>query len=546
MRAREFLKISIVEGQMRSGGKNNDWFKKYYALPFLEGLVDNQVYSFNIGGKNIDGVIQDPNYVAKAFKRAYDLQDEAILKSIVFDVEELDDEGNPTGQFYENVKLNQIFKDEKIKGELKPNLGNIAELILGCAVTAKFEAEGRPVTEKEVIDLAKRLADGKGQLASKAGKDAITFVATVPFIDKKAFYAYLGKDSRGKTVKDYNIPKDTISGIEQHLKSAVSYVNTSPRVAASINRAATDPGENEVEVLSDGGNAEQQKVTKVDLKISIDGQRFNLLSIKAGRVGQFGQVSGYEFETLNNFFEQSVGLTLSPKVQKSFATKETIPDSEELRQHNFNVGFAAAFKEMLGALNKLAKADPVSFVERVYNGIVHHATRNEENVEMVILSPSAKKAFSELTFGPELRNALDDYQLSVKEGASSSMHIIEVYGTPVTPEAKSAMGSSPELLVKYRSYMPKNAVRNIVEMGSLLKELADWEKIESKSAKNPKAAAVQQPVQQPVQQAPVQPNPSQLTGKNVTKLSGTKFVTPKQNVTAQKPPNREKMGMEPQ
>jgi hypothetical protein len=44
------------------------------------------------------------------------------------------------------------------------------------------------------------------------------------------------------------------------------------------------------------------------------------------------------------------------------------------------------------------------------------------------------------------------------------------------------MGSSKELLVQYRSYSQKKAVRNIIEMGNLLKELADWQKIEARKA----------------------------------------------------------------
>jgi hypothetical protein len=99
---------------------------------------------------------------------------------------------------------------------------------------------------------------------------------------------------------------------------------------------------------------------------------------------------------------------------------------------------------------------------------------------MVILSPSAKKAFSELTFGPELREALNDYNIVIHRGSSEKMHLLQVYGIPKTSKVKKAMGSSKEMLVQYRSYQQSNAVRNIIEMGNLLKELADWEKIEAR------------------------------------------------------------------
>jgi hypothetical protein len=490
MRAREFLLGTpniLAEGLMKTGGGDNDWFKEKYWMSFLEGIAGGQVYSFKINGENINGVIELDNTLIDDIRYAIEAEDSAKLKRIAFPVNEVDDDDEPTGETYKGVKLRQIFKDEKIKGELKPNLGNIAELVLGCAVTAKFEAQGQLISEENVISIAGRLAAGKGSMTASSGKDTITFSASVPFIDRKVFFAY-ATDRLG----EFPVTQDTIDGINQHLKSSISYVNNSNKVKIALDKAAQDQGANQVDVKSDGGNAEQQKTTKVDLKISIDGTQFNLLSIKAGRVGQFGQVSGYKFDALNNFFDQSIGIQISEKVERKFEEPDpTIGGTEkttnkaDVRFSNFNNGFTAAYKEIAGLLTKLSNSNQAELIERVYHGILHHATRNEENVEMIILNPSAKKAFSELTFGKELRDALDDYKLVVHEGTSASMHIIEIYGFPVTDKAKKAMGTGKELLVKYRSYMQKNAVRNIIEMGGLLKELADWEKIEEKQANKP-------------------------------------------------------------
>lgn len=539
MRAREFLLGNpnniLAEGLMTAGGINNDWFKEKYWVPFLEGVEEGQIYSFNINGENVDGIITPYGELIDEIDDAIQSQDSARLKKIALSVEEIDDDGNATGEVYHGVKLSQIFKDEKIKGELTPNLGNIAELVLGCAVTAKFESQGQPITEKNIIDVAKRLAIGRGSVVTHSGKDAITFSASVPFIDKKAFYAYVGEDSKGKTLQDYNVSDKTVKGIGQHVKSSLAYVNTSDKVKLAVDKAAQDPAENQVEVKSDGGNAEQQKTTKVDLKISIDGTQYNLLSIKAGNVGQFGQVSGYGFDALTNFFDQSIGIPLSDRVAKKFIDnnptlggKDKNINKEEVRFANFETGFTAAYKEIASVLTKLSKSNQVELIDRVYQGILHHATRNEENVEMVILAPSAKKAFTELTFGNELRDALDDYRLVVSEGTSASMHVIEIYGFPVTDKAKRAMGSGKELLVKYRSYMQKNAVRNIIEMGGLLKELADWEKIEEKQANKPQKVAnpvktfKQAPAAAPtVAPTPAAPVPASI--QNQTKQIGAKI-----------------------
>jgi hypothetical protein len=532
MRAREFLigttnKI-LAEGLMKTGGGDNDFFKEKYWTPFLEGIAGGQVYSFKINGENINGTIELADSLIDNIRYAIETEDSAELKRIAFSVNEVDDDDEPTGETYKGVKLSQIFKDEKIKGELKPNLGNIAELVLGCAVTAKFEAQGQLIAEENVIAIASRLAAGKGSMTASSGKDTITFSASVPFIDRKVFFAY-ATDRLG----EFPVTQDTIDGINQHLKSSISYVNNSNKVKIAVDKAAQDQGANQVDVKSDGGNAEQQKTTKVDLKISIDGTQFNLLSIKAGRVGQFGQVSGYGFDALNNFFDQSVGIQLSEKVERKFEEPdpkiggtEKTTNKADVRFSNFNNGFTAAYKEIAGLLTKLSKSNQADLIERVYHGILHHATRNEENVEMIILNPSAKKAFSELTFGKELRDALDDYKLVVHEGTSASMHIIEIYGFPVTDKAKKAMGTGKELLVKYRSYMQKNAVRNIIEMGGLLKELADWEKIEEKQANKPQQ--VTNPVKTfkaPIAKAPVANLPAQVPAsiQNQTKQIGAKI-----------------------
>lgn len=505
MRITEITKLpqALNEGMMTY----DEWRKDKYATPFIDMILNGEEEPINFvdtgTGDEMQGILLNNEMnqkIARALRTVLKQGGDASnLKMISFAVEVLDDDDQRTGQFT-TVKLQNIIKDDRITGTLNVNLGNIAELVLGCAVTAKYEKQKSPINYNDVINVAVRLAQGNGTVQGTAGKDAITFSASVPSADKKAFSAFVGEDPKGRTTSDFGIKPAVIKGIENHIKSAVEYVNTSPRVNLAVDKAAANKDENQIEVISDGGNAEQQKTTKVDLKILIDGTRLNLLSIKAGNVGQFGQVSGYEFDKLNNFFQESVGMTLSPRVQKKFVTFDTTLKGKErkanrvdVRETNYSTGFTLAYDEIEKGLKQLAKGDQTDLLERVYTGLLHHATRNEEGVEMVILSPSAKKAFSELTFGPELKEALNDYNLVIHRGSSEKMHILQVYGHPKTTKVKQAMGSNKELLVQYRSYAQKNAVRNIIEMGNLLKDLADWEKIEQRNAeKGPKTATTPQ------------------------------------------------------
>jgi hypothetical protein len=263
MRAREFLKESfLVEKLMSQGGSNNDWLKDYYYLLFFEGILNNQVYSFGVSQSekipgsrkssktltNFMGIIQNPQEVVAQMKRAIKSKD---FSDVYFDVEEVDDETlEPTGEFWENVTPKEIYKDEKVTGELKPNMGNVSEAILGCAVAAKFTNQGGIITEAQVVSLAKQLARNRGQLNLQAGKDVLEFKVTIPFMDKKAFYAWLNEDSRGKTLKDYKVPADSIKMFDQRLRSAIEYANKSKKILSAVNEAVDDPGKNKIDVIS--------------------------------------------------------------------------------------------------------------------------------------------------------------------------------------------------------------------------------------------------------------------------------------------------------
>jgi hypothetical protein len=409
------------------------------------------------------------------------------LQYIVFIGKYLDEDGNVTDESAE-IPVRQIVKDENFSGKLKVNLGNFAEVALGCAVAAKFKKQDAPIDRKDLLAIATELVQSnEGVVTSKAGKNEMSFRITVPSADKKGFMAYMGLDR--KSMKDYGI-EDKTKDMDAHIDNAITYANTSKRVADAIAKGNKESaGENLIDIVSDGGNAEEQKSTKADLKILVDGRSINLLSIKAGKVGQFGQVSGWEFERLNEFFEKTFGISLSNKVKKLFAHKKPkeIADPNEkedvgaMRQQNYAVGFKAAYAEVLKTLNSLAERHQVDLIERVYSGLYDHATRKDPQVEMVILSPDSKKAFSELSFGPELRATLDDYNFSVHAGASEKgMHIIEINGNLISGEAQKKGRGKTHMLIKVRSYAQGTTVRNIIEMGPLLKQIADREELEKR------------------------------------------------------------------
>ena len=265
MRINELLSESVLhENTMQY----KEYLYDYYGPNFIEGVANNATYAFNKNGSNFIGKIQDGVNVSRLISKATRSPDPiSALKAITFTVDEVNDEGEPTGSVIAGLKLTNIHKDEKIKGALKPNLGNVSEIILGCAVATKFEKLGQEITVDDLISMGQRLAEGKGLITAKAGKDSLTFKATVPFTDRKAFYAFVGRDSKNKSLEDYNVPTSTIDKLKSYVKSAVTYANTSKRVNTAVTKAQQDKRKNQVDVISDGGEKENQNITKVDLKI---------------------------------------------------------------------------------------------------------------------------------------------------------------------------------------------------------------------------------------------------------------------------------------
>ena len=515
MRSHEFLsKSNLTEGLMTYP----EWAKQKYLDSFFDGLENNQIYAFEYPkGTRFLGIVQYPEQVRRHIVRSGSVKDAAPRLT----VEIVDDQTNqPTGEFVDNVPITSIFKDEKIKGELKPNMGNISEALLGCAVAAKFEAGGAIITERQLADMGKRLAQNKGYIETQAGKDTLVFKVSIPFMDTKAFYAWLGEDSRGRTLGDYKVPPESIQLIERRARIAVEYANTSKRVISAVEQARQDPRKNKVDVLSDGGEKENQNTTKVDLKILIDGNETakRLLSVKAGNVAQFGQVSGVNFEHAQEFFG-SVGVTLPDTTKKYFYDiPPNTRGTEKQKEHNFNNGFAVAYQAAFKMLTAKARANDAALVEDVYKGLLTHLTRNEEGVEMVILDPDDKKAFRELSFGPEFKQAMDQLQLVVTESDRAKGYNISIYGFPTGSIAKKYVPSRKDAdskLVDLTTQFKDGSIRNYLNMGSLLKNIADIEnRIEAMQQSEPgqqpqvgKPATVATPVatQKPAVKAPAKP-----------------------------------------
>ena len=398
----------------------------------------------------------------------------------------------------------KMWKTEAATGEMSINKGDAAEAILGAAITAKFKEGGREVSANEVVEVLKdvvRQGTTQGvtdyQVAT-IEDDTYKFILTLNAKSMKSLKLWITEeDPMAKGVEEFKVVQegvkpDTIKDLQQMINNTVVYANKNKRCNLAVDKAKDDPKRNKVEIVSDGGDATQQNVTKVDLTLSYDDQKINLLSLKAGSVKQFGQVSGAEWSTASDFFESVLNFRLPDALKTKFGFKDsTEPDYKE---YNYGEGpFAKLYEEIAKQAMAYTKGDNAQLeyklVENVYNAINFHATRGEKGVTMVIVSPTAKKAYQELAFDTRLLAALELYDLQVINEPGLKNHRIRIVGNLKGTEAVKTLGKdgavkipSKSVLVQLRTALSGGAIRNLVEMGPLLKDLADIEKLDKEEA----------------------------------------------------------------
>ena len=425
----------------------------------------------------------------------------------------------------DEVPLNRLKKNEAVKGSLVPNLGDIAEAVLGAAISAKFALGGRNITTNDVIRVLKDVvaagvAEGETDYQTVGViEDNFKFTLTLNSASMKPLKIWIDdEDPMGAVgnlllVTEYEVATTKLDDMQKQVKDAVEYANTNKRATTAVDKAKLElEGKNEIRIISDGGDATQQSATKVDLKLEYDDQPQRLLSLKAGTVKQFGQVSGGEWETASDFFESIFKFRLPDTMKQEFGFKSS--KEEDYKEHNYTQGpFAKLYSEMAKQVQAYTAGDDASkeykLVQNVYDAINWHATRGEEGVTMVILSPSKKIAYKELAFDARLLSALELYDLRVTNDVGLSTHKISVIGELKGKEAVKTLGKDgaeklnpKSVLVQLSTRTSAGAIRNVVEMGNLLKELANVEKLDAAQVQINKAAPTKtaEPEEAPVDQ----------------------------------------------
>jgi ribosomal protein L23 len=348
----------------------------------------------------------------------------------------------------------------------------------------------------------------------------------------------------------YKFDKSNLDKIAFLFHVAVEYVNTDSRVQQQITKARDDKAKGLLEVESTGGDATTQAKTKVDLltKYTVQGgTRQNLLSLslKAGKVAQFGQVSGGAFLKYKNLFKGMFGEDffnqLAPPTQNEFkfykSTEDTdsspwlIPapegmDDKEIKEYNFIKPLKYLYTQVANNFNKIF-ASAVSaestnkkteMIRKIYWGIRNHATLDIEvpnnvpvedsEVTLLILNPNENKHvaskkgqaskhdkfYTELAFGTSLFEQLKSYAFEAKvEFPDNKTRIVKLYAIRLTPKTNTLTQSYDQVVKQQKKLTGEELFllklrsnlsnfRNRVEMGPFLKEIAQIQKDAGNSA----------------------------------------------------------------
>lgn len=345
------------------------------------------------------------------------------------------------------------------------NVGNLAEGLLGVALTARF-VNNKPVTEPQIIkilDNIKNNVQGGRLTYVQQGKKSPTAEATytktvqgnkiklVVKLDKLTMDALMSEDR---------------SGYIGALKSAQLFANKNKQVQKQIDHVINDPDPNRVEIISDG--LSEQTGTKVDVRVKIDGKPVKLnISLKASDVEQFGQKYGTNFETIKEFMHTLFGVTLPASLKKEWDGGAPVQAASK--------AYFWVKDELTRKLKNASKNTEAHWVKDLARGIQHFARGSEKDVVLVALKNAPTIAgYDQLNFN-NLEKKLDKLDLDVHIKTSSS--------TLATPTLfVHEKGNPDNVLLKARLKVEnpsgKPIFRNLVEMGKLLKELAGDERFE--------------------------------------------------------------------
>lgn len=337
------------------------------------------------------------------------------------------------------------------KKHVKPdafNRGDVSEGLLAAAITARFVNKNKIITKQDAINILKELRPQGGTKINQtftsenenpAVKDQVRIVISLAEINMKAL-----------------LNPANYGGLSDLINASVKYAN-GQYITKWSKLLYENNVRNEIDVISDG--LLDQSGTKVDLRVKVDGAQTNVnVSLKAGDVKQFGQVSGSKLENMAALFNP-LGLrveTQASKFNEFLIKKDTVGATSHIYNYVSKTLAAAATN------NKNA------FLKSLSAFIKFHATRDEENVTLVQLNRNEAKIYD----FDNVQKMLSDVEPTVfiKNGYSD---VAKAQVPTIVIADKSRTGKNELLTIRMKIDTRPDGFyhRNYIEKGALLGDL---------------------------------------------------------------------------
>lgn len=344
------------------------------------------------------------------------------------------------------------------KPNVRYNLGDMAEGVVGAAITARFIYKNKNVNAQLVYGVLSALAkSGPTNYPGKKGKQVEkTFKSAnknPKIMDDVRCFISLAEVNMLALLSPSN--KELL---KEYVDSAVKYANSN-NVKKWSKLVYENNRYDKIEVLSDGLGG--QRSTKVDVSVKITNDKGEslpvdiLVSLKAGDVKQFGQVSGAEFEKQEELWERIFGYgsvikSLKTKYEKLMFTDKEPDEAVYLVYQKVN--------QQLNQDLRGTKSDEL--MQKLSSAINYFATLNEEFVSLVQVGGGKAKVYRFDDIYEKLKDK--EYRSILKTGASGLPTIV--------------ISSGGEDLIQFRVKQEFKSdgspyIRNYVEKLSLLGDL---------------------------------------------------------------------------
>ena len=329
--------------------------------------------------------------------------------------------------------------------KISANRGDIAEGIMGAALTAKFIKRQSGQT---VRDLPQVNATDVDAVLAKFFRSGGTYKKTVRDVPKP--YEYIPTNAPGDKIEttiniireltfsdkivfkltlpqaamDFLSKQSNRTQVRDIFERAIRYANSDPTFIREANRLATNAKNDKILVDADG--VSNQLETKVDIGLYANGRKIGKqISLKTESGRQFDQVIGFGIAEFDKLFDNNMGIIVDGSVKSAV--------NNYIKEFNVTDAFsfrAQTSKDVTGSVwaSKLKKAatiyykgaekeiktqiDALGFRRKLANTIRVGATRGDDDIQLVKFA-GAQGSYSERTFGPEFEDAIENADLSV-------------------------------------------------------------------------------------------------------------------------------------